>query len=116
MNENNPIENTSKSIVDLFKAYYKYSSLTLTQRLTVLSVSAIIFLIFFTLSSLAFLYLGFAFGYWLGEYFDSPKMGFFIVSGIFFLLILICIIIRKALANKLKDIIVRKIYNGNEKD
>lgn len=111
MTEKKTSEHASKSVIDLFKAYYKYSTLTITQKMTVISVSMVMFLMFFSLTLFALLFLGISLGYWIGGFFDSPVIGFLVLSGIFFLSILMIYLFRKIIIRKLRDMIVRKIYN-----
>jgi hypothetical protein len=111
MKENKSGDNLSGSVIDLFKAYYRYSTLTLAQKITIVSVSMIMFLMVFSLSLFAFLFLGIAIGIWLGRFLENPMMGFFLMSGLFMFLILLFVLFRKMIIRKLRDLIVRKVYS-----
>ncbi len=100
-----------QEIVQLFKQYYRYSTLTAAQKITVVSVSMILFLMVFTLSLFALLFLGIALGMWLGDMFKNPIAGFFMVSGFFIFLLLIMAVFRKPIVRLLRNLIVKKIFS-----
>ena len=57
------------------------------------------------------LFSGIALGIWLGEVLDSPALGYLLVAGIYLLIIIILVLLRKRIVfPMIRNLIINKIY------
>ena len=56
------------------------------------------------------LFIGIGAAWWYGEYVGNIKVGFFMVGALFTLLLLILVLSQKALLPRIRNFIIRKIY------
>jgi hypothetical protein len=107
----NKAENLTDHVSDYLETYYKLTVLNATEKtagIASVSVTAVFigFLVLFVL-----LFSGFGFSWWIGKAIDNMIGGFFIMAGIYLLLIGIIFIFRKKyIAPFIRDFIIQKIY------
>lgn len=98
-------------IGELFELYYKLGNITVTEKASS-AVSAsltMIMIMFFSMFSLLFAGLGI--GWFFGQLLDSIIAGYLIVAGIFALLVMLTMALRKKyLFPLIRNIIIKKIY------
>lgn len=83
-----------------------------SSRVGSISIMGILLLI---VAVFALLFGGLGLGWWLGESLENMKAGFFIVGGIYTLILVILILIaRKTLLPSLRDMIIKKIYEEDQ--
>lgn len=104
-------ENLTKSVGDYFDTYYKLTVVKAADKATGITASglagvAIIFLGIFVL-----FFTGLALGVWFGRLLENEVAGYLLVAGIFLLLIIILIALRKRIVFPfIRNLIVRKFY------
>jgi hypothetical protein len=96
---------------ELFELYYKLAIVTVTEKASsavAASLTAMIVMFFFMFS---LLFAGLGLGWFLGDVLHSMIAGYLIVAGIFLLLIVITLALRKnRLFPVIRNIIIKKIY------
>lgn len=109
------IQQRAKTLTDdvseLFDLYYKLGIVTATEKASnaaamTITVIILLFLFMFTL-----MFAGLGLGWYLGQVLNSMLAGYAIVSGIFTMLIIITLLLRKSyLFPYIRNIIVKKVY------
>lgn len=106
------IEEIVSSAEEVTKDYYRLSVVRAADKGSKLGASLIIAVLAFGLFLFALLFACMGLAFWIGRYFESPMLGFFIVSGgLFLILIIILLLSRKVLLPLIRDIIISKIYD-----
>ena len=78
---------------------------------TNIASTSIVFLIISLFVLLFLLFASIALAFWLGYIFDSTALGFIATGGIFFVLGIVCMLLRKKIVIPIKDVIVNLIYD-----
>ena len=104
-------ENLTHHLSDLADTYYKLALVTVTQKATNITsgilagVSALLLLIFILF------FLGMGLAWWLGNLLNSVPAGFFIVAGLFIIMMVALVLLRKKIVFPLlKKAILKKLY------
>jgi hypothetical protein len=98
-------------IGDLVESYYKLGVLNITDKATGIASVAITLLVTGFLALFALLFLGFGFGWWLGQQLNSMLAGFSIVAGILVIFIALLMAIRKQVIFPfIRNSIIKKVY------
>jgi hypothetical protein len=96
---------------DLAESYYKLGILNITDKATGIASIAIIFLVVSFLALFALLFLGFGFGWWLGQRLNNMLAGFSIVAGILTIFIAVLMALRKQVIFPfIRNSIIKKVY------
>ena len=96
---------------DYVKTYLQLTKAKAAQGASTAAASAAVMIaaVFFGIFFLSFLFLGLA--WWIGDALDSPAAGFFIVAGIFLLIIVILFALRKkVIVPAIRNAIISSIY------
>jgi len=104
-------ESLTHHFSDLVETYYKLTLVTVTQKATNItsSVMAAVTTLFLFMITLVFLGIGVA--WWLGDVVNSRAAGFFIVAGLFILIMVLLVVLRKKIVFPiLKKAILKKLY------
>jgi len=98
------VSDYAKTYIELIKAKATKGTSNAAAGATV-GILSIVFAFFF----LQFLFFGLA--WWLGSLLDSVAAGFFIVAGLFFLLIVLVLALRKkVIVPMIRNAIISKVY------
>jgi hypothetical protein len=98
-------------VTDFLETYYQYISVNVAQKSINLVSGAINFVVIIFLCLLVVSFTGFGLAWWLGTVIDNRAGGFFIVAGLYLIVMLALILMRKKLIFPfLRNIMTRKIY------
>ncbi|HTE24556.1 hypothetical protein [Flavitalea sp.] len=96
---------------DYIETYYKLGLLKVTEKSTAVGSSIIAALLLTIFSILFVLFIGLGLALWIGGMLESIIAGYFIVAGIY-LLIIVCVLMmrKKTIDPFLRNYLVKKIY------
>lgn len=98
-------------VSDLVESYYKLGLLNITDKATGIASVTISLLVISLLSMFALLFLGFGFGWWLGQRWNNMLAGFAVVAGIFLCLMGLILAFKKQLIFPvIRNMIIKKAY------
>ncbi len=98
-------------VTDFLETYYQYIGINVAQKSVNLASGAINFVVLIFLCLLIVSFTGFGLAWWLGTVIDNRAGGFFIVAGLYLVIMIVMIIMRKKVVFPfLRNIITRKIY------
>jgi len=106
--------NTEKwidSTVNLVEAYRDLISIRITEH-TSLGISiSVIGILSLILVVFVLLFIGLGAAWWIGEYFNDMKTGFFIVGGVYTVVFGILLVTsQKVLIPRIRNLIIKKMY------
>jgi hypothetical protein len=109
--ENNSAENLVGTAAELVESYRNLIALKVTEH-TSLGISfSVIGILSLMLAVFVFLFVGFGAAWWLGEYFQNMKVGFFIMGGVYTVMFgIIVATAEKIWIPKIRNLIIKKIY------
>src|SRR5438128_275819 len=84
-----------ESVTEYLHTYYKLSVLKETDKATGIGASVMSSLVVVFLGIFVLLFSGIALGIWLGEVLESPALGYLLVAGLYLLIIVILVLLRK---------------------
>ncbi len=101
----------SESITDYIQTYYKLSIIKATDKATGISASVMSAFAVFFLGIFVLLFLGLALGVWLGSLVESAALGFLLTAGVFLLIIIVLVLLRKKIVfPMIRNLIINKLY------
>lgn len=101
----------TQSVSDYLDTYYKLALVTLTQKATNVTAGLVAGLSALILTIFILFFLGMGLAWWLGNLLGSVPAGFFIVGGLFIVLVIAVVALRKKIVFPiLKKAILKKIY------
>jgi hypothetical protein len=104
-------EELTDDIGDYIETYYKLKVLQLTDKAANAASVSLTSVMVFVLAFFFLLFLGIGLGWWIGERLQNMVAGFCIIAGVYALLIVIVLIIRKNLILPyIRNILIRKAY------
>lgn len=99
---------------ELLKSYRDWLSIRIAEYVSLNISITIIGTLALVLATVALLFIGLGFAWWMGEHFGNMKVGFFIMAGLYtFFLTIILLISRKTLLPYIRNHVIKKMY---EKD
>lgn len=105
------IEGLTNHFKDLADTYYKLSLIKVTQKATNLTSAILAGVTTLFLFVITLFFLGMGVAWWLGNLLNSIPAGFFIVAGLFILIIIAVILLRRKIVFPfLKKAILKKLY------
>jgi len=109
------IRETTQHLTDhlgeLLESYYRLGVLNITDKATGIASFTITLFVVTFLVMFALLFVGFGFGWWLGDQLESRFTGFAIVAGIFMLMVVAIMAFRKRILFPfIRNIIIKKVY------
>ena len=105
------IESLADQTQDLAETAYKIALVEATEQITKIASSTILISVLLLLVNFSFLFLGFGVALWIGDALDNVKMGYFIVGGIYLLIILLILALsKKVIIPYFRNSIVKKLY------
>lgn len=104
-------EELTDDIGDYIETYYKLKVLQLTDKAANVASVSLASIIVSVLAIFCLLFLGIGLGWWIGEQMQNMVAGFCIVAGVYAVLIIIVLVLRKNLILPyFRNVIIRKAY------
>ena len=98
-------------VTDYLETYYQLLTVTIAQKFVNIASGAVNAVILFILGLFTFGMISLGLGWWLGNLIDSRVGGFFLVAGLYILIMVAIILMRKKLIFPfLRNMFTRKIY------
>jgi len=108
------VGNLTDSISEYLQTYYKLKVLNMADKATSIVSSVVASLIVLFLGTFVLLFGGIALGMWLGGLFNSPALGFLTVAGIYLLIMVILVALRKKIIfPMIRNSLINKLYEPN---
>lgn len=105
------VENIVENIEDIAKTYYKLSVVRTVDKGSKLAASLLVTLLIFALIFFTLLFAGLGISWWIGQKLNNQMLGYFIVAGCLFVLLILIILLKGKLIRPLiRNIIIKKIY------
>lgn len=99
---------------DMVENYRNLITIKVVEHSSLAAAASILGIFLLVIAVFVLLFAGIGFAWWLGEELANMKAGFFIVGGVYTIILLILILIsKKVLLPSLRNTIIKKIY---EKD
>ncbi len=112
--EKNGTEKWLDSATDLIESYRSLISLRITEHTSLGISMSIVGLLSMILAAFILLFTSLGAAWWLGEYMDNMKAGFFMVGGVYTLIFIILLATsRNVLLPLIRNLIIKKIYEQN---
>lgn len=103
------------SISDYIQTYYKLTLLNVADKSTTLGASVMAALVVAFLGIFVLLFSGIALGIWLGHLLENEALGYLLVAGLYLLLIVLIVILRKNLVFPfVRNKLINKLYESND--
>jgi uncharacterized membrane protein len=109
-NQDNP-EKWVDSTTDLIESYRQLITIRIVQHSSLGISMGVIGMASMILGVFVFLFVGLGAAWWLGEYLNNMKAGFFIIGGLFtFIFAIVIAASHKVLIPRIRNFIIKKIY------
>lgn len=96
---------------DLVEAYRDLITIKVVERTSLGASLSAVRLLTFIVGLFVLLFTGLGFAWWLGDTLNDMKVGFFIVGGVYTMVLFIVMALsRKVLVPRIRDMIVKEIY------
>jgi hypothetical protein len=96
---------------DMVENYRNLITIKVVEHSSLAGAASILGIFLLVIAVFVMLFAGIGFAWWLGEELSNMKAGFFIVGGIYTIILLILILIsKKTLLPSLRNMIIKKIY------
>ena len=97
---------------DLAETYYRLSLLNITQRAANIASASVATVLVFIAAMFVLLLGGVALSLWLGDLVNNRAGGFLLGAGIFFVVMIILVLLRKKIIFPFfRDLVIRKFYD-----
>ena len=111
MDQKKDSETWIDSVSDLVETYQKLISIRVVEHTSQGISISIVGIISLVMAVFVLLFTGLGSAWWLGEYLQNMKAGFFIIGGLYLLIFLILLATsRTVLFPLIRNIIIKKIY------
>lgn len=105
-------ESLTDHVGDYLETYYKLASLNVTEKTAGLASVSVTMLCVSSLTLFALLFIGLGLSWWIGTAIDNMVGGFFIVAGIYVVLIFTILLLRKKyIAPMIQNFVIQKMYD-----
>jgi hypothetical protein len=109
--------NLTDSIGDYLQTYYKLKVLNAADKATSITASTVASLVVVFLGIFVLLFSGIALAIWLGHLLNSWALGYLVVAGLYLLVIIIIVALRKRLVfPMIRNSLIKKFYEPNNQD
>lgn len=99
---------------DLVEAYRNLITIKIVEHTSMGASVSITGLLWLVIAMFVLLFAGLGSAWWLGEYLNDMKAGFFIVGGIYVLILIVLLATsRKMIVPRIRNLIIRKIYESD---
>lgn len=96
---------------DMVENYRNLITIKVVEHSSLAGASSILGILLMVVTVFILLFAGIGFAWWVGEALGNMKVGFFIVGGVYAIILLILILIsKKMLLPSLRNMIIKKIY------
>lgn len=114
--EKKPVEKIIELTGDLIETYRKLITINIVDRTSTGLSFGIIGTVVLVFGLIALFFTGIGLAWWIGEAMNNMKAGFFIIGGIYALIILVVLLMaRRMIMPGVRNLIIRKLYEGNPK-
>jgi hypothetical protein len=97
---------------DMVENYRNLITIKVVEHSSLAGAASILGIILLVVAVFIMLFAGIGFAWWLGENMGNMKAGFFVVGGIYTVILLILLLIsKKVLLPSLRNTIIKKIYD-----
>jgi ABC-type multidrug transport system permease subunit len=103
-------DNLADNVMDFVETYYKLTLVNITDKASGVASSVVTFMAVFIIGIFVLLFTGLALGTWLGQLLNNTIAGYFLVAGLFLLIMLMIWAFRKKLMSGFRNFIIRKVY------
>ncbi|MBO9561854.1 MAG: hypothetical protein J7621_03735, partial [Niastella sp.] len=103
-------DNLADNVMDFAETYYKLTLVNITDKTSGVASSVVTFMAVFIIGIFVLLFIGLALGTWLGQLVNNTIEGYFLVAGLFLLIMLMIWAFRKKLMSGFRNFIIRKVY------
>jgi hypothetical protein len=103
-------DNLADNVMDFVETYYKLTLVNITDKVSGVASSVVTFIAVFIIGIFVLLFIGLALGTWLGQLLNNTIAGYFLVAGLFLLIMLMIWAFRKKLMSGFRNFIIRKVY------
>ena len=103
-------DNLADTVMDFVETYYKLTLVNITEKVSGVASSVVAFMAVFIIGIFVVLFIGLALGTWLGQLVNNAIAGYFLVAGLFLLIMLMIWAFRKKLMSGFRNFIIRKVY------
>ncbi len=99
-------------VEDLANTFYRLALVNVTQK-TSNVVSGVVVVVMVCIMAFFFLFFaGFALGWWLGNLVDNRALGFLLAAGLFLVLLVSIILLKKkTIIPMIRNMVIQKMYN-----
>jgi hypothetical protein len=105
------------SITEYIQSYYKLTLLNAADKATSIAASTLASVVVLFLGIFVIFFGGIALGIWLGQLLNSPALGFVCVAGLFLLIIIIIVAMKRRIVFPIiRDNLINKLYEPNDQD
>lgn len=109
--------NLTESIGEYLQTYYKLKVLNAADKATAITATTLASLIIVFLGIFVLLFSGIALAIWLGHLLGSWALGYLLVAGLYLLIIIVLVLLRKKLVfPMIRNSLIKKFYESNDKD
>ena len=105
------------SITEYIQSYYKLTLLNAADKATSIAASTLASVVVLFLGIFVIFFGGIALAIWLGQLLDSPALGFVCVAGLFLLIIIIIVAMKRRIVFPvIRDNLINKLYEPTDQD
>ena len=110
--EKKPAERIVETTEDIIETYRNLVAINIVEYTSLGASLSMVGLVYLVFTVFVLLFVGLGAAWWLGEYMNNMKAGFFIVSGAFmFILLLVMLLAKKTLVPFIRNMIIKEIYD-----
>jgi hypothetical protein len=99
-----------ENAADLVEAYRNLIAIKIVEHSSKGASLGLLGMIAMVVSVFVLLFTGLGSAWWLGEYFNNMKAGFFIVGGVYIIALSVLMLVRKGLMRGIRNLIIKIIY------
>jgi len=108
--DKNKLEAFAKHIEDFITTSYQLTTVKAARKTTTITAEGFYVVVMVILCMFVLFFAGLGLAWWIGSLTHNLQVGYFIVGGLFLLLLVLLVALRKKILLPLKNIIVRKLY------
>jgi hypothetical protein len=105
------------SITEYIQSYYKLTLLNAADKATTIAASTLASVTIIFMGIFVLFFGGIALAIWLGNVLDNDALGYLIVAGIFLLIIIVIVAMKKKIVFPvIRDKLINKLYEPNDQN
>lgn len=107
----------TESITEYIQSYYKLTLLNAADKATSIAASTLASVTIIFMGIFVLFFGGIALAIWLGNVLDNDALGYLIVAGIFLLIIIVIVAMKKKIVFPvIRDKLINKLYEPNDQN